>query len=81
MVDTIRDVALTAEKGIDAIEHIVDMASDTPPSQEEIEIRKIEAATKKVINNTLLAAVSLDKSWGSSDLGNKDITRKEDITL
>lgn len=81
MVDKIRDAALTAEKGIDAIEHLSDMANDLPPSQEEIEMRKMEAQAKKVINKTLSAAVSIEKSWGNSDWGNIEITRKGDITL
>ncbi len=81
MVDKIRDAALTAEKGIDAIEHLSDTANDLPPSQEEIEMRKMEAQAKQVINKTLSVAVSIEKSLSNCDWGNNEITRKGDIAL
>lgn len=67
----IKSAVTSAEKIVGTVDNLVS-ESMGPPSEEEIQMRQMANTTKKVVNETLGAAVSVEKaftrdsSWGSS---------------
>ena len=67
----IKSAVTTAEKIVGTVDNLVS-ESMGPPSEEEIQMRQMANTTKKIVNETLGAAVSVeraftrDSSWGSS---------------
>ena len=73
----------SAEKVIGTVDNLIS-ESMGPPSEEEIQMRQMANTTKKIVNETLGAAVSvekaftLDSAWGSSsDWGSKAPKQEE----
>ena len=79
----IKSTVTSAEKVIGTVDNLVS-ESMGPPSEEEIQMRQMANTTKKIVNETLGAAVSVEKafardsSWGSSsDWGSKAPKQEE----
>ena len=79
----IKSAVTSAEKVIATVDNLVS-ESMGPPSEEEIQMRQMANTTKKIVNETLGAAVSIEKaftrdsSWGSfSDWGSKAPKQEE----
>lgn len=78
----IKSAVTSAEKIVGTVDNLVS-ESMGPPSEEEIQMRQMANTTKKIVNETLGAAVSVEKaftrdsSWGSSDWGSKAPKQEE----